>query len=222
MASRTIITTLVTEASEPTGGGAAYDLTDLATVKSELNITNGDTDALLRGYISRASAAAASYCNRVFPVETITDEIWTHRDPTPGRIVGKFEPLTLSRFPVTSVTSVVENSITLVDRTDFRVDYDKGQLIRLGTAGVPTLWPVTLIAATYAAGYETIPGDVVDAVIRMVKNRWFMRGRDASLRQQNVPGVLEQTFWVATGAEAGAMTPDVVDLLDGYRVPVIA
>jgi hypothetical protein len=56
----------------------------------------------------------------------------------------------------------------------------------------------------------------------MVKNRWFMRTRDSTLRQQNIPGVLEQTFWVATGAEAGAMTPDVVDLLDGYRVPVIA
>jgi hypothetical protein len=41
----------------------------------------------------------------------------------------------------------------------------------------------------------------------MVKNRWFMRTRDASLRQQNVPGVLEQQFWIATGAEAGAMTP---------------
>ncbi len=220
MAAHDIITTLVTAAAIPSGG-ARYDLTSLAAVKTELNITTGTNDAYFKGLISRASAAAASFCNRVFPVETVTDEIWVQRSPTRYVVPGTFEPLTLSRFPITAVTAITQNSVELVDGTDFRIDYDKGQLIRLNALGMPISWSVYPISVTYSAGFATIPYDVVDAVIRMVKNRWFMRTRDSSLRQQNVPGVLEQTFWVATGNEAGAMTPDVVDLLDGYRVPVL-
>lgn len=222
MGARTLITTLVTAASVPSGG-ARYDLTDLATVKAELNVTSGGDDVFFKSLISRASAAAASYCNRVFPVETVTDEFWAQRDPGGFCLIpGKFDPLMLSRFPIVTVTSVTENAVTLVDGTDFRIDADKGQLVRIDGSGYPRSWPSYPIVVTYSAGYATIPFDVVDAVLRMVKNRFFMRQRDPSLRQQNVPGVLEQTFWIATGSEVGALTPDVADLLDGYRVPVIA
>lgn len=220
MGSHTIIATLVTAATAPSGG-QVYDLTTLAAVKTELSITSGADDAFFKSLISRASAAAANYCNRVFPVETVTDDIWSQRSPTRYIVPGTFAPLTLSRFPVTEVTALTENSVALVDETDFRIDYDKGQLIRLNALGTPIPWSVYPISVTYSAGYATIPYDVVDAVIRMVKNRWFMRQRDPALRQQSIPGVLEQQFWVATGSEAGAMTPDVTDLLDNFRVPVV-
>lgn len=219
MTSRTIITTVVTPATAPSNG-ARYDLTSLQTVKTELGITSGAADGYLKSAISRASAAAASYCNRVFPVETVKDEFWAQKSPTLYFVPGTFEPLTLSRFPVTSVTTVTENSVALVDGTDFRIDYAKGWLIRLGVSGNPINWPIYPVSVTYLAGYATIPYDVVDAVIRMVKNRYFMRTRDSSLRQENIPGVIEQQFWVATGAESGAITPDIVDLLSGYRLPV--
>lgn len=219
MVARTVITTLVTAATAPSGG-ARYDLTSLATVKTELDIATGKDDAFIRSLISRASAAAASYCNRVFPVETVTDEILAQRIPTRFVIPGTFEPLTLSRWPVTAVTTVTEDSIDLVEGTDFRIDYAKGQLIRLRVSGLPTAWPVCPISVTYSTGYATIPADAVDAVVRMVKNRWFNRTRDATLKQQTIPGVIEQQFWIATGAEAGAMTPDVTDLLDAYKIPV--
>jgi hypothetical protein len=219
MVARTIITTLVTAATVPSGG-ARYDLTNLSAVKTELGITTGADDDFLRSLISRASAAAASYCNRVFPVETVTDEILAQRMPTRFVIPGTFEPLTLSRWPVTAVNAALEDSIEVDEGTDFRTDYAKGQLIRLRASGLPTAWPVCPISVTYSAGYATIPADVVDAVVRMVKNRWFNRTRDATLKQQTIPGVIEQQFWIATGAEAGAMTPDVTDLLDAYKVPV--
>lgn len=221
MVTRTVITTLVTAATAPSGG-QIYDLTDLTTVKADLGVTDNANNAFFKSLISRASAAAASYCNRVFPVETITDEFLAGNHAVHQRTIpDRCYPLQLTRFPVTTLTSVVENAVTLVDGTDFRLDKDKGQLIRLGTDGHLKSWSMLAVTITYAAGYAPIPYDVVDAVIRMIKNRWFMRTRDSTLRQQNVPGVLEQTFWIATGAEAGAMTPDVVDLLDGYRVPVV-
>lgn len=40
-----------------------------------------------------------------------------------------------------------------------------------------------------------------------------------SAKQEDVPGVYSASYWVSTGGE-GAMTPDVADLLDNYRVPV--
>lgn len=222
MPRREIITTLVTPAATP-GGGAIYDLTSLANVKAELGITDSASDTLLRRYITSASAAASQYCNRVFAVETVMDEIWPHRDPTPGSAFGRFEPLTLSRYPVTDVPIVIENGVTLADKINFRVDYDKGQLVRLGMNGLPTVWPhFYLISSTYPSGFAPIPADLEDAVVRMVTKRWSAKGRDATLKSENIPGVRDVTYWIATGNEAGNMTPDVTDILDNYRVPVTA
>lgn len=221
MGARTLLTTVVTPATAPSGG-ARYDLTDLATVKAELDITSGAKDAVIKALITRASAAAAQYCNRVFPVETVKDEFWAQRDPFPCLIPGKFEPLQLSRWPITSVTTVTENAVALVDPTNFRTDLPNGQIIRINTNGYPRPWPSFPIAVTYASGFATIPADVVDAVLSMVKKRWFSRGRDPALMSENISGVYESRWWIATGNEAGAMTPDVTDLLDNYRVPVIA
>lgn len=218
MPRRQIITTLITPAAAPPGG-AVYDLTTLAAVKDELNITDNSKNALLRRYISGASAAAAQECNRVFPVETIMDEVWPHRDPTPGRVFGRFEPLTLSRYPIVSVASVIENGAAL-DSTGFRVDSEKGQLIRLGVNGLPTLWSSATVAVTFSAGFATIPADLEDAVIRMITKRYSAKGRDPTVTQQSIPGVMERRFWFATGDEAGNMTPDVMDVIDGYRVPL--
>jgi hypothetical protein len=221
MGARTLLTTVVTPATPP-ANGTLYDLTDLATIKAELDITGGAKDTVIKGLITRASAAAAQYCNRVFQVETVKDEFWAQRDPFPHLVQGKFEPLQLSRWPITSVTTVTENAVALVDPTDFRTDLPKGQLVRMDGNGYPRHWPSFPIAVTYAAGYATTPADVVDAVVRMVKKRWFDRTRDPALMSENISGVYESRWWIATGSEAGAMTPDVTDLLDNYRVPVIA
>jgi hypothetical protein len=61
---------------------SSYDLTDLAAVKLELNIPTAATtrDAWLSTAISQVSEAAASYCHRVFPRETVQDS-FVHNDP---------------------------------------------------------------------------------------------------------------------------------------------
>ncbi len=110
----------------------------------------------------------------------------------------------------------------LVDGTDFRIDYTNGQLMRLDTNGYPRHWPVYPIAVVYVGGFATIPSDVADAVIRMVRGRWNARGRDPMTRQISIPGVIEQQFWVPTGSEGGNLSPDVSDILDNYRVPLFA
>jgi hypothetical protein len=213
----------MTPAAAASSGAGAYDLTDLATMKVELDISVGKYDSLLRRYISSASAAAAQYCNRVFVAETVKDEFWFDRDPMPRAVRGNVAPLQLSRFPVIELDAgnVVENGTVLVDGTDFRSDLKLGQLTRLDLDAWPRRWLALAISVQYTAGFAVIPAEVADAAARMVKARWFARGRDPMLRQESIPGVRDVSYWIATGEDAGNMSPDVTDILDNYRVPVI-
>ena len=197
----------------------SYDLTDLATVKVELGISGTAQDAQLDHYITAASLAAAQYCNRVFPAETVQDRF----DLTfPRMRYGGDGKLQLSRWPVISVTSITENGVVLVAETDYRLDAANGTLWRLSpTTGNVTSWGTTPVLAVYQAGYASIPADLEDAAIRMIRTRWFAKDRDPMARSVNVVGVLEQQFWVPTGTDAGNMTVDVADILNNYRAPVL-
>src|SRR4051812_39928519 len=116
--------------STVTTAAASYDLVTLDVVKDELGISDNSKNTTLQRYITAASAMVAQYCNRVFPVETLTDEIWAARDPWPRIINGGLPSLQLSRWPLVSVTSVTENGVALVQDTDFAVAAAAGQLIR--------------------------------------------------------------------------------------------
>lgn len=199
-----------------------YDLVTLDVVKDELNISNGASDKRLKRYIAAASTAAAQYCNRIFQLEELQDEFWPDREPQ-YVLPGSADELFLSRKPVTSpIISVVENGVTLVEGTDFRVNYEEGRLIRLDRNLYPRKWRAWPIVAQFAGGFAEIPDDVVDKIVTMVTERYAARGRPRSLMQRNIPGVIEQRWWIPTGNDAGNMTPDVADVLNNYRVPVVA
>lgn len=211
-----IITTVVTPAT-------SYDLTTLEEVMDELDLPEVENSTLLGRWITQASKTAAAYCNRVFVLETVKDEFWPQRDPWPWVIPGGLRPLQLTRWPITSVASVIEDGTTLTVNTDFRIDTDKGQLIRLDSNGYPTRWPALAIAVQYAAGYATIPAPVVDAVIRMIVGRWYRKGRDPGIKSESADGTWSASYWFTAGPDSstGHLTSDVEGLLDAYRVPVM-
>lgn len=209
-----IITTVLTAAK-------SYELTDLATVKDELELTDGKADGRLRRYLAEASAAAAQYCNRRFQLETVQDEIYPQRDPGPRIVAGSFEALQLSRWPVVAIAALTENGNALVEGIDFKRDGDSGALIRIDVGGNRCLWNALPKVAQYQAGYAAIPPDVEGAVIRMVVRR-YLAPKDPNLMQQSIPGVIDQRWWIASGSDGGNMSPDITDLLDNYRVPVAA
>lgn len=206
------ITTVVTPAN-------SYDLTTLAKVKDELGITVSTYDTILGRYITSASAAAAQFCNRVFVAETVKDTLYA--DKYMALFRSNVDALQLARWPLVSITSVVVDGITLVENTDFVKDIVRGQLTRIDSSADRTAWCGRLIVVNYQGGYSTIPTDLEDAIIRMVTKRYLAKGRDPSLKQESVPGVREVQYWIATGAEAGNMTPDILDILDNYRTPNI-
>src|SRR6266704_583649 len=179
----------------------SYDLTTLANVKAELDVTNGASDTILRRYISGASQASMQYCNRIFAVETVSEQFLSGHARRLTR--NGVMPLQLTRWPLITVTSVTEDGDLLVENTDYLVDKTNGQLTRLDSSGFPRTWPTLSIIVVYSAGYSTTPADLEDAIIRMVTKRWSAKGRDATLKQESIPGVIEQQFWIATGTEAG-------------------
>lgn len=208
--------------STVTTAATSYDLTTLDVVRDELGITDNAKNATLQRYITAASLMAAQYCNRVFPAETITDKVLRRRDSWPRLLPTGAQVLQLERWPLVSVTSVTEDGTVLVAGTDFTPVGAPGQLIRLDSNGNARSWCVFPLTVVYVAGYDPIPSDVEDAVIRMVTRRYLSKGRDPNLKQQNIPGVLEQSWWIATGSESGNMSPDISDILNNYRVPVVA
>ena len=98
MAIDVFTTVLVPATATPPAG--AYDLTDLATIKDELKITDTTQDNFLQRGITQISTAISNYCNRVFLVETVQDVLYPNRDAYPYQVPGGVAPLQLSRWPL--------------------------------------------------------------------------------------------------------------------------
>lgn len=163
-----------------------------------------------------ASASGAETKQNATPVAIGTP--WT--EPTSGLIAGAAMP---------PYIQVIENGIPLNEGVDFLTDAQPaalmsdsaGHLTRLDTNAWPKKWPALPITAQYSAGFATLPADVVDAAILLVKHRWFSQRRDPYLREENIPGVYQATYWIAQGPGTnGNLPPDVEDKLEKYRVPV--
>jgi Phage gp6-like head-tail connector protein len=136
---------------------------------------------------------------------------WT--EPISGLVTGAAMP---------GFISAIENTNPLNEGVDFIANQAKGQLIRLDTNGYERKWPAFTLLALYQAGYtaSSLPADITDAVMIMVKEAWFARTRDPMLKQENVAGAYEASYWISAFMDRGAMTPEVTSLLDAYRVPV--
>jgi hypothetical protein len=343
----TRIVSVVTPAAALFEGGQPIDLVALADVKLELNLTETNDDAWLAKTITRLSAAANAFCQRVLVAQAYLEQIWSWRDPYPWQSPTRVMPLQLARWPLAVTPSpsgtappqapalaavaggalaargysarlsyvtpagetaaslpasislsadtlisvaapgpdlyqlatgwnvyasetagaetlqnatpialgdawteptgglvagnalpayvlAVENAsppfqpnsafgpTPLAEGVDFVADAETGELTRLSAAGLARSWNTVPVAALYPAGFTaaTLPGDLSDALILLVKARWFGRNRDPLLRSSNVEGVLAQTW--ALGAGLGAETdfpPDVQAKLERYRVP---
>lgn len=137
-----------------TGSLAGFTMTSsnnyctYADVKKFCHIArnNSNNNEKIKELIPKASAMIDSETNRFFNQRTITNEI--HDDETKTIEENKLFP---KYFPIISVTSLVENTITLTENTDFYV-YDN--FIRKTTDFIPDYKGISL---TYVAGKAIIP-----------------------------------------------------------------
>lgn len=193
-------------------------LTTLANVKSDLGIATATTtdDALLNRYIDMASLSIAQFCNRIFVKQTYRAEFFVEHSRFNGALPAAFEKIDLSVYPVVSIASLTENGQALTDGTHYRLEPNSSVFTRLnGALTQPwSNWPVVI---NFDGGYVTVPADIEDACIRMVRGRYMARDRDPFLKQESIPGVRDVTYWVPSATDSGNMSPDVMDILLNYR-----
>lgn len=196
------------------------DLTTKAKVKSELGITTTDEDVNIATWITQASAAVAVNCRRTFGLETLSEQFRLS-----SYINGRLQ---LSRFPVSTITSVTENDTLLTATDDYEFDAESGLVTRL-SGDVPARWPWGKIVVVYSAGYDlldALPHPIERAVILLVKHYRSGATRDPMLKaeQTNVPGVLDerQEFWVGGIGGQGGLPTEVSDLIAPYRRVLVA
>jgi hypothetical protein len=195
---------------------SSYDLTTLAIAREELNISDDQSDGMLRRWISETSILLATACNRTFGLETVSE---TFR--------GRRGAVRLSRYPVTALASVTDTGNTDIT-ADFVLDADVGLLRRAGLPndwferdldwGWAQGWPGFDLTVHYSGGYalpDSVPLPLQQACLTMLKHRWAARTRDPSLRQIDIPGVVSKSFWVSSNA--GGLPPEVQELLGAYQ-----
>lgn len=206
-----------------TAAATATDLTTLEAFKAELAIAHGDGDEWIKRAIPRASAAIATWCNRVFAQETLSEQFRLDA-PSPGgdRVAGNTDHLLLGRWPVSSIAAVTEDGVALA-AADYELDGPSGVLYRVSDDS-RVAWASAKIVVAYTAGYTlpgtanyTLPRDIEHAALLLLKSWWFARTRDPLVKQESISGVADVAYWVAAPGQAADLPPDVAALLDKYR-----
>lgn len=198
---------------------ASQDLVALSTVKSALGVTDNKQDDTLARLISQASAMIASYCNRVFIQETVTETFRAEHQLrfTTYRQDQRNAFLLLKRRPLATILSVTECAISL-DSTEYDVDLKEATLERV-CGERSAYWSGTSIV-TYIGGYllADVPADLQGAAIDLVAYSQQRAAHDPTLRTRDIPGVMSTTYQnrIVTGI------PDyIATVLDEHRNPSI-
>lgn len=187
----------------------AADLVALSDVKALLDITGTDDDTVLAGMISRASAQIVSYAANPILTGSYRETIHTGESPR--------GPVTLTRFPVTDITSVTLDG-EAVDDGDWQLDGEFGFVYRVDTDGHWFNWPrFSVVVVEYTAGFATTPADVQHAALTMIAADYSARGRDPGLRSISV-GSINLGYFGQSGSPGLA---SVSHLIDPYRQPGI-
>ena len=215
-----------------TTAASATDLTELATVKIELDKSDADDDAVLVRDIAQASDFIRKYTGRKFERETITETL-----PGTGHVA-----LYLSRTPIVTLTSVTVNNVLSPSDEYTLNDAEIGEIIRHDDADTPSprAWPVSgrlisglsqyiqdgsfsnNISVVYVAGYllpceddTTLPFDIERAAIEIVKYYFERRKGDPAVRFEKI-GDSAQAMDVS-----GQLPLSITSVLDRWvRVPV--
>ncbi|MGE0722818.1 MAG: hypothetical protein AB7O45_00510 [Alphaproteobacteria bacterium] len=207
-------------------------LVTLQALHDRLGITAATNDPEMIRLVRARSDAIAAWCGlaadqtggRTFAVETMT-ATWLSADC--ARSTRLLLPW---RVPLISITSIVEDGVTL-DADDYRTVPMGAMLERIGSDGeTPCLWSSAPIVVTYTAGWTAanidgtdMPADLQDACLQECTTRWRARGRDPGLRSETVPDLHAWVQGYGQDGERNQLLPETEAMLaaGGYRNPAV-
>ena len=181
-------------------------------MRAAVGVTGSGSDAalaILNGRISRAIAAHCKVTAAGIAVPTLRQETLTET----FRTGMSREKLILSRRPIVSVTSIVEDGQTLAG-ADYEIDSASGVLTRLEN-DEPACWSWQKVVAVYVAGWDTVPDDLKLAASKLASEIYTVGTRDPNLKRVEVVGVEEREFWVSPSSDP-LISAEVEDLLAPY------
>lgn len=190
-----------------------FDLTTLERAKLELGLATSDTsqDEFLTALIHDESEVFADLCKRTLAQERVEETFDVSMAPT---------AINLSRYPVTTMESVVIDGVTQ-DAATYDVLSRFGTLSRAPRTMLPLPWSGVQLVATYIAGYElltTLPRSIERAVLTMVRARKYAASRDPAIRSENVIGVLSMSYGGSSGdVTEDSLPPDVKSAVNYYK-----
>lgn len=184
-------------------------LTTLEKVKRYLHIVGNEDDVLLNELITAVSVKIQRVLRRSIVETPITGE----RHSASGRMLE----LQLDDYPVLPGTLGVAIRGSAIDFSQLDVELDVGHVYHVpsGIDAGPTAWPAGIrhIAASYSAGYASVPADLCQAATVQVAWEFKRTGAKGGTLGQRSTVIDDntQTFLI------DAWAPDVVPVLRAYE-----
>lgn len=196
---------------------AASDLSLLtaAELRAAAGLVSGDTskDAILTPLGLQVAAILARLCG-IADDGVATPTLLSETCTEVFRIPTNREQIRLSRRPVTSITSVVEEGTTL-SGTDYEVSKPTGLLYRL-SGDRRICWPCGKVAVVYVAGLSAAKPDLKMAASKLTTALYTETARDPSLKRIRVDDIVEREYWVAPSDDP-LLSEEIDDLLTPYK-----
>lgn len=171
------------------------NLLSVEEMRAAVGVTGSGSDAallILNGRVSRAIAAHCRVASAGVAVPTLRQETLTEI----FRTGMSREKMILSRRPIVSVTSIVEDGETLAG-SDYEIDASSGILTRLED-DEPACWSWSKVVVVYVAGWATVPDDIKLAASKLASEIYTVGTRDPNLKRVEVVGVEEREFFYGT------------------------
>lgn len=199
-----------------------FKLATVTQLKADLGITGSSQDSALGEAIDQASAAIATWCRRVFAIETVQETLF--RNAATPTVV-------LSRYPVISLTTLDLGDAAIDAEDDVLVDAEKGLLYQPAGA----LWAAGTVVAAYAAGYllpgevagtdddpaESLPADLQRACLTLATRTWHGHGRDPALKSFTYSDGSQGSYGFGAPTDSSGMPTDIAATIAAYRRPVV-
>ncbi len=187
----------------------AVDLITLIALKTDLKIrtsaTNDTTwDETLGRIISGVSRAIATHCGRTFVEAT----------ETAVKIDGDGTDILLVKYPILAITTLVNNTTTVVETTNWEVYKERGHIeLTDGSVWTKGRKKVTI---TYRHGYEDIPDDLQMAALAWCAKKFFdIKDNRVGVSTRSTADGSSTTY--ATSFVSGDMPDEVKAVIARYK-----
>ena len=199
------------------------DLITLSNYKIAEGIQSTKDDSKIESIIARVSQLVRTYCGNGITTyyNTAVDGTFNNKKLETLSINWASNIVQLTESPIVTVHSVVEREdlsssyTTLVENTDYYVDYSTDSIYRVSSSGAAKNWAngPGAVKVEYNAGYASCPADLELAVIDLIT--YYVK--DEHKARQTIAGASIQNQSSSSQRNNVAFPDHIKRVLDLYK-----